>query len=251
MAAGLRAHHAAPPGAGTQGQAGAVPLRIVVVEDHDLLREATVAMLNGHGHRAVGVVCAEDVDTLLLATLPDLYVIDVGLPGEDGFVLARRLRAARPSVGIVMTTARTRIGDRVTGYGSGADIYLPKPVDPDELLAAVLALGHRLRPAAPDADGLRLDVRQQRLHGAHTAVALTRAETTLLAALAQAGTQTLSRWQVATHMGLDNRLDERATLDVRISQLRHKLHDAGAARPALQAVRGHGYRLCVPLTITG
>ncbi|WP_326544102.1 response regulator transcription factor [Pseudorhodoferax sp.] len=227
----------------------AAGLSIVVVEDHDLLREATVATLCAHGHHAVGLVCAEDVDTLAGAALPDLFVIDVGLPGEDGFGLAQRLRAARPAVGIVMTTARTRIGDRVAGYGSGADIYLPKPVDPAELLAAVHALGQRLRLADPAAGQLRLDVQQQLLHGAGGTVPLTHAEALLLAALAQAAARTLDRWQVAVHLGLDRRLADRSSLDVRVSQLRRKLLQAGAPRPAVQAIRGHGYRLGVPVSV--
>lgn len=224
-------------------------LSIVVVEDHDVLREATVAMLRANGHAALGLVCAEEVDEQPAAALPDLYVVDLNLPGQDGLALARRLRAARPGVGIVMVTARTGIDARVAGYDSGADIYLPKPVDPAELLAAVRALGQRLQPLAVSGEGLRLEAMGQRLVGPAGAVALTLAELQVLAALAQAAAQTLERWQVAQLCGLGNGASARASLDVRMSQLRHKLLQAGAARPGLQAIRGHGYRLCVPLLV--
>lgn len=227
----------------------AAGLSIVVVEDHDVLRDATVAMLRAHGHAAIGLYCAEEVDERPAAALADLYVLDLALPGQDGLALARRLRAARPGVGIVMTTARTGIDARVAGYGSGADIYLPKPVDPAELLAAVQALGQRLRPVDTATPGFQLDVQQQRLTGRSGAVLLTRTETVLLAALAQADEHQLERWQVATHLGLDHRLVDRANLDVRVSQLRRKLLEAGAERPALQAVRGRGYRLCVGVSV--
>ena len=238
-----------PEGARAAADGEGLVLRIVVVEDHDLLREATVAMLCAHGHRAVGLVCAEEVDEQARQTLTDLYVIDVNLPGEDGFALAQRLRAARPGVGILMTTARTQVGDRVAGYGSGADIYLPKPVDPAELLAAVQSLGQRLRSVAAPAGALVLDTRLRRLGGRGDAVSLTHAEASLLVAFAQAAQHTLERWQVAMHLGLHNLPAERGTLDVRMSQLRAKLLQAGATRPALQAIRGHGYRLCVAVSV--
>lgn len=223
----------------------AAGLNILVVEDHDMLRDATVAMLQSHGHRARGVLCAEDLDALD-AALPDLYVIDLNLPGEDGLSLARRLRQARPGVGIVMATARTQLHDRVAGYGSGADIYLPKPVDPAELLAAVRALGQRIRPA-DSGQALRLNLQGLRLAGPQASVVLSAAEAQLLVALAQAPLQTLERRQVAVHLKLDSRDALRTNLDVRLSLLRKKLREAGAPDPCLQAIRNHGYRLCVPL----
>lgn len=231
----------------------AAALNIVVVEDHDMLREATVTMLRAHGHRVQGVTCAEEVDELstaldrLLSDAPDLYVIDLSLPGEDGLSLARRLRHVRAGVGIVMATARTQLEDRINGYDHGADIYLPKPVAPDELLAAVNALGHRIKPPS-DEDALELDMRRRQVTGPNGAVALSAAEAQLLLALAQASLQTLERWQVAVHLGLDTDDAPRANVDVRLSQLRKKLRDAGAPESCLQAIRNVGYRLCVAIT---
>jgi DNA-binding response OmpR family regulator len=110
-------------------------LHVVLVEDNDALRLATSVILVQAGFEVSGVACAEDVDDLPTARVPDLYVIDVNLPGEDGFSLAARLRRARPWVGIVITTARIRVDDRVHGYEQGVDVYLPKPVNPPELLS--------------------------------------------------------------------------------------------------------------------
>lgn len=225
------------------------PLSILVVEDHDMLRDATIALLRENGHDARGARCAEDVDDLRGMSLPDLYVIDLGLPGEDGLSLARRLRQARPGVGIIMATARTLIDDRVAGYHSGADIYLPKPVDPVELLAAIRALSHRIKPAVSE-HALQLDVQRLRLRGPSGDVTLTATEAGLLTALAQANLQTLERWQVAVHLKLDDGEGQRASLDVRLSQLRKKLRDAGAGEPCLQSIRNHGYRLCLPISIS-
>lgn len=214
-----------------------------------MLRDATIALLHKNGHDARGVRCAEEVDDLRGMSLPDLYVIDLGLPGEDGLSLARRLRQARPSVGIIMATARTLIDDRVAGYQSGADIYLPKPVDPVELLAAIHALSNRIKPAVSE-HALQLDVQRLRLRGPVGEVTLTATEARLLTALAQVNLQTLERWQIAVHLKLDDGEGQRASLDVRMSQLRKKLRDAGAGEPCLQSIRNHGYRLCLPISIS-
>ncbi|MBN9429504.1 MAG: response regulator transcription factor [Burkholderiales bacterium] len=223
-------------------------LNVLVVEDHDMLREATVAMLRANGHHASGAMCAEEVDDHPSHGLPDLYVIDLSLPGQDGLSLARRLRSARPAVGIIMATARTRVDERVAGYANGADIYLPKPVDPSELLAAIAALGKRIRPVPAEA-ALRLQRDRLQLLGPLASVALSPSEAQLLGALAQAEGQTLERWQVAVHLSLAGKDVGRASLDVRLSQLRKKLHEAGAEAPSLRSIRNHGYRLCVPVLV--
>jgi len=106
-------------------------LSIAVVEDHDFLRVSTVNLLRERGYRAEGYFCAEDLVEDNITIQPDLYIIDLNLPGEDGLSLAKRIRATRAEVGSVMVTARAHIQDKFQGYASGADIYLPKPLDPD------------------------------------------------------------------------------------------------------------------------
>ena len=121
-------------------------LSVNVVEDHDLLREATVSMLQENGFHAVGWESAEAIHSSLSSAQPALYIVDVNLPGESGLELARRLRLAQPVSGIVMVTARSDVPDRVEGYSSGADVYLIKPVEPEELLAVVRSLQVRMFP---------------------------------------------------------------------------------------------------------
>jgi DNA-binding response OmpR family regulator len=121
-------------------------LNIVLVEDHDLLRTVTQSVLTDSGHKVLALSCSEEVDDAISSMSPDLYILDLNLPGEDGLSLAKRIRQSHPRVGIIMTTARTDVADRLDGYESGADIYLPKPTDPSELLAAAVALARRLRP---------------------------------------------------------------------------------------------------------
>jgi DNA-binding NarL/FixJ family response regulator len=123
------------------------PLGIVVVEDNAALLAVTVNALRLAGHSVSGVGSAEEFMAGIKLETVDVAVIDLNLAGRDGIWLAQQLRAVRPRVGIVMVTARVSLQDRLAGYGIGADIYLPKPVEPGELVAAVQALGRRLLSA--------------------------------------------------------------------------------------------------------
>ena len=115
-------------------------LSIIVVEDHDSLRMVTVEMLRQNGHNVIGLECAEDLDDEAGGQYADIFIIDLNLPNEDGLSLTRRIKKVNPNVGVIMMTARHQLSDRVIGYESGADIYLIKPVNPAELLAAITAL---------------------------------------------------------------------------------------------------------------
>jgi DNA-binding response OmpR family regulator len=218
-------------------------LSVLVVEDHDMLRDATVAALNDAGHHATGVVSAEDVDDTPTQQPPDLYVIDLNLPGEDGLSLAKRIRESHPRAGIVMVTARTDIKDRVSGYESGADIYLPKPVDPEELLAAVDALSHRIRPMEDEAT-LVLNLGSLQLRGPKCEIGLSQSEANLLSSFARASGAQLERFQVAANLALKGETLNATSLEVRLSRLRKKLNQVGAEEPTIKAIRGLGYKLC-------
>lgn len=226
-------------------------MRVMLVEDHDDLREATLAVLQAHGFHAVGVSSAEEVDDTPLPARPQLYVLDLCLPGEDGLALARRLRNAQPGVGIVMTTARAAVVDRVQGYGAGADIYLLKPVDPQELIAALQSLAARLaqRSGAALAPQLMLDTQGRTLCGAVKTVRLSESEARMLAAMACAPDGLLERWQVAVHFGAAEADISPDSLQNRISQLRKKMMASVGEVECIRAVRGEGYKLCVPLQV--
>jgi DNA-binding response OmpR family regulator len=225
-------------------------LNILVVEDHDFLREVTVDMLCQHGHQASGVACAEDIDDFTGNLLPDLYLIDLNLPGEDGLSLAKRIRGSHPAVGIIMVTARHQLQDKVAGYQSGADIYLAKPVEPEELLAAIESLRRRLKPDHDSsAETLIVDVQRLMLRGPLGETALSQAEATLLSAFASAAGQSLERWQVALKLGQGDAGFSESSLEVRIGRLRRKLSDVGGTLPAIKAIRSVGYKLCLAICV--
>ncbi len=119
-------------------------LEIVVVEDNVALLAVTANALRLAGHSVREVGSAEEFLSVVAPDSVDVAIIDLNLTGRDGIWLAQRLREMAPKVGIVMVTARVSLQDRMTGYGIGADIYLPKPVETGELVAAVQSLGRRL-----------------------------------------------------------------------------------------------------------
>ena len=222
-------------------------LHIVVVEDHDALREAIVEMLEQQGFVASGIASAEELDDTPMPQPADIYVIDLTLPGEDGLSLAARLRRTQPKAGIVITTARTLLDDRLKGYESGADIYLPKPVDPKELLLALRALAHRLALNEPDPMTLTLDKRTLTLTGPSGEAKLSEAETRLLLAFASAKDNTLETRQVATLLYGSEALMSTESLHARLSQLRKKIQHCSDHQESIKVRRNAGYRLCVAL----
>ena len=227
-----------------------VALKILLVEDNDELREATLAFLQSQGHCVRGVPMAEEIDDVTGGFVPDVYVIDLNLPDEDGLSLTRRLRASQPKVGIVITTARTQIGDKVVGYESGADLYLTKPVHPQELMAGVNAIGKRLRSTSAGNGALLLLLSRLQLTGPAGMVDLTASDVQILSALARAPGQSLERWQLAKIIGAGTEnAPTAATLEMRIARLRKKLVTAGAAQPSIKALHKVGYTLCCSVVL--
>ncbi len=229
-------------------------LNIVVVEDHASLRRVMVQVLSDHGHRVVGLSCAEEVEDGIGDWVPDIYILDLNLPGEDGLSLSRRLRQSHPRAGIIMATTRDEVADKVRGYDSGADIYLPKPVDVNELLAAARGLARRLVSAAPmqmpeAVANIVVNLQALHLKGPVGEAALSHAEVTLLSALARAPGQTLERWQVAQNLGQEVVELSKSGLEMRIGRLRKKLVQVSGSSAPLKAVRNQGYKLCIPLSL--
>lgn len=228
------------------------PCHLAVVEDHEALREMTVAALADPPLCLVrGYASAE----ALLADMErhplDIAILDVNLPGANGFSLAERLRRLRPGVGIIMLSVRDAVADKLRGYDSGADLYLPKPVSGDELRAAVRALARRL--LAPDeaattaadsatpawslsADGWSFTDAQGKV------LPLTGQERAVLRYVAARRGEAVSRESIATALGEDPYDYDYHRLEVLVSRLRRKAAEQGVDLP-LRAVRGIGYVL--------
>src|SRR5262245_56011313 len=133
------------------------PAHIIVVEDEATQRDLLVSYLSRQGFRVSSAENGAALRRLVERELPALVTLDVGLPGEDGFSLARWLRERSGRVGIIMVTAATDTVDRIVGLETGADDYIAKPFEPRELLARVKSLLRRVSGAgAPAAAGTRI-----------------------------------------------------------------------------------------------
>lgn len=243
-----------PPGAQPPQAASAEsspPLDIVVVEDHDLLRQELVAFLQRPGWRVRGVDCAGALDEALRQCPADVLVVDLNLPGEDGISICQRMRLAMPELGIVMLTARTRPSDRSIGYQSGADVYLTKPTHVDELEAVIINLARRIRKSV--AHGLQLDMAGLTL-GAPSGqkISLSRLEALLLQSMAVSPERQIDSDVLLYRLNRTNPSPmEKDNLAVIMSRLRGKI-SAGLCTPdIIKAVRGYGYHLTLPITVRG
>jgi DNA-binding response OmpR family regulator len=225
-------------------------LKILLVEDDDDLRGATLAFLQRAGHFVRGVTMAEELQDVAGGFIADVYLVDINLPDEDGLSLTKRLRASHPSAGIIITTGRTHISDKVAGHESGADFYLTKPVDPDELIAFVNSLGKRKHNHIEQDNLMKLDLVRRQLLGPNGAVDLTTSDTLILNALIRAPGQSLERWQIGELIN-DGKPNppSRATIEMRITRLRRKLASAGAPSLSIKSEYKIGYTLCCSVVI--
>lgn len=217
-------------------------LNIVVVEDNDDLREATVEALMAEGHKVLGLDCAEALPERASWQHIDLMVVDLNLPGEDGLALTRRVRALQPNIGVIMVTARDLLTDKQRGYASGADIYMAKPVSLEELSAAIQALSRRLKPHTAVPCNATLDMTRNILRGASQAeVQLTPQETALLTAFCRVADGRIETWQLIEALGKGQAEDPKAALEILIARMRKKLQQAGCEQLGIKAIRNWGY----------
>jgi two-component system OmpR family response regulator len=175
----------------------------------------------------------------------DVILLDVMLPDLDGFAVCRRLRAERMWAPVLMLTARTSVGDRITGLDSGADDYLAKPFAFQELLARMRALARRgpvPRSTELEVGDLRLDPAGRRVWRGSTELSLSTREFTLLETLMRRPDQVLSRAQLLGLAWGDHHDVASNVVDVYVRYLRAKI-DRPFGVHTLQTVRGVGYRL--------
>lgn len=229
-------------------------LNIVIVEDHDALREIMVEVLHTQGHHVQGLDCAEALDDSLIRSRIDLLISDLNLPGADGYSLTRRFRAAHPLAGIIMVTARKAVSDKVEGYEVGTDLYLAKPVSAVELVAAVNTVARRLQAQRTQGQSqagmsLQLDGGRNLLIGPIGYCTLVAAEATILTALARATDQRLEVWQLLELLSLGLDTYAKSTFEVRVSRLRKKLVQVGAEKSSLRVIVRGTYQLTVSLMI--
>jgi two-component system response regulator PhoP len=219
-------------------------MRILVAEDAAALREALCAELGAQGYAVDS--CGDGAEALYLATeYPfDAAIVDLGLPGLGGLDVIARLRRQGSRLPLLVLTARGRWQDKVQGLEAGADDYLTKPFQPEELLARLKAL---LRRAAGNAretfefGPLRLDPGAQHVALRGATVELTSYEYRLLEHLVRHRTRVLGKDELAAHLYPRDEERDSNVIEVLIGRLRRKLDPDGTLQPLL-TLRGRGYR---------
>jgi DNA-binding response OmpR family regulator len=234
---------------------GRQSLRIALVEDDPLLRKEMHYHLKQQGFLVYALDRGSSLDELLLTEPIDTLILDLNLPIEDGLSIAKRIRLSIPSMVIIVLTARTATPERLKGYEAGADIYLSKPIDPEELTAALLSQHRRAQRASSVSSGLTLSLQSLLLTSTTSdqKVYLTNSEKVFLTALAQATShllesdvicEILSQRAGVTNIG-------RRSLESLVSRLRKKIAMVlpGDPNSPIKAIWGVGYQLCVPIQL--
>ena len=220
-------------------------MRVLVVDDEPKLSALVARALREDGHAADVAANGNDALWMAEAAPYDAIVLDVMLPGVDGFEVLRRLRARQVWTPVLMLTARDAIVDRVDGLDAGADDYLTKPFSFDELLARLRAIARRgpvERPTIIEVGELRLDPAGRRAWRGEVELSLTAREFTILELFMRRPGQVLTRLQLlegAWDMAFESRSN---IVDVYVRYLREKV-DRPFGRTSIETVRGVGYRL--------
>ena len=220
-------------------------MRILLVEDEVKMAGLLRRGLRGEGFAADIASKGEDALWMAAATEYDAIVLDVMLPGIDGFETCRRLRADGVWTPVLLLTARDSVDDRVAGLDGGADDYLTKPFSLAELSARLRALVRRgpiERPTVLRAGDLHLDPASRRVWRDGADISLSAKEHALLETFMRRPGEVLDRFQLLEH-AWDNEYENRSNIvDVYVRYLREKI-DRPFGRSSLQTVRGAGYRL--------
>ena len=220
---------------------------ILVVDDDKRLRELLRKYLVDHGYLVTTAQDASDAAQKLQTIKVSLMVVDVMMPGEDGFAFTKKIRSHKElkDLPILLLTARGEKEDRISGLEAGSDDYLVKPFEPKEL---VLRVGAILRRSPKEKDGQKeiwigrwqFDVERGELRGDGNIQRLTDVETSLLKVLAKAPGETISREDMAVRSTLP--INDR-TIDVQVTRLRRKIEPDPKQPRYLVTVRGGGYML--------
>ncbi len=213
--------------------------RVLIVEDDETIREAVSAALGGAGYEVRAVVDGRDLEAALAGFRPDVVLVDVMLPGRNGFALLEVVRS-HTDAGVLMLTARDGVADRLRGLDSGADDYIVKPFVLAELVARVAAVLRRLGriPSTVQVGDVVIDAAAGTVVRAGKPLELTATELRLIGYLAAQRGRTVSKLQILTQVwGYDDY--DTNLVEVHVSALRRKLEASGPR--VLHTVRGIGY----------
>jgi two-component system OmpR family response regulator len=222
--------------------------RLVVVDDEATILELLAGSLRFAGYEVVAAASGAEAVRAVAASRPDLVLLDVMMPGGDGFEVVRRVRDTNPDIPVIFLTARDEVNDRVTGFDLGADDYVTKPFSLEEVLARIRAVLKRTRQAASSSRlqvaDLVLDDDVHEVRRGGELVMLTPTEYRLLRFLMTNAGRVVSKAQIFDHVWEYNPAGDGGVVEPCISYLRRKVDQA---EPRLiHTIRGVGYVLRIP-----
>ena len=226
---------------------------ILIVDDDALMRRSLAASLGQTGYSVETAATGENAVEIVQRKLPDLVLLDVGLPGMDGMETLRVMRRAHPNLAVILVTGRRRELDEIVGLEMGADDYITKPFDMDVLLAHIKAVMRRAQaPATPlpqvpvSVGTLHIDPAARVVTVDQRVVELAPKEFELLLTLAQHAGRVLPLDELLERVWGPEWIGESQTLYVHVRWLREKIENDPAHPRRLLTVRGTGYKLVAP-----
>ncbi len=225
-------------------------INIVIVEDYKPLCDMFVYYLSNNGYSAIGVGSASELDEYFANDYANVLILDINLPGEDGFSIARRYRAAYPDINIIMLTTKQEVKDKITGYESGADIYLSKPVSVEELSAAIFSIKRRIIASFNSVDEIKFNVIKREVSNKHRSIQLTRQQSKILSGLIQAEENRLSHQELLELINKFLSEANQKALAVSIFRLNKKLAELGLNDVAIKSDWNQSYQLTENIVIS-
>ncbi|OZI14040.1 two-component system response regulator PhoP [Sodalis-like symbiont of Philaenus spumarius] len=222
-------------------------MRVLVIEDNYLLRHHLTVQMRKMGHQVDTAADAREADYFLNEHPPDIALVDLGLPDEDGLNLIRRWRSQQVKIPLLVLTAREGWQDKVTVLEAGADDYVTKPFHLEEVVARMQALMRRnsgLASPVIELPPFLIDLSRRELMINQVHIRLTAFEYTIIETLIRNAGKVVSKDSLMLQLYTDAELRESHTIDVLMGRLRKKIQ-ANSPHEVITTVRGQGYRFDV------
>jgi len=220
-------------------------ITVLIVEDDNLVRHLTAATLQKAGFKVLEAVSGEEALSVAKSHKPEVIVLDVMLPGIDGFETCKILHESGIDSAIIMLTAKSEDREKIHGLELGADDYMVKPYNPDELVARIKAILRRWHANESgdtiEAMGIRIEYKVSKTYKNNTEVDLTPREFAILNVFLQNQGKLLSRETLYTNVWGENHFGGRKAIDVYIKRLREKIEDEPSSPKIIKTVWGKGY----------
>jgi len=222
--------------------------KVLVVEDESSIRKFININLERNGFEVIEAESGEEGLKKLIEYDPDVVILDIMLPGMDGFEVCRRIREGKFDVIIIMLTAKGQDMDKIVGLELGADDYMVKPFNPLELVARIRANLRRIKKQSEDdkniiATGkIKLDISAQKFYKNDVDIELTQREFAIVKVFMENQGKAISRDELLNHIWGRNYFGDIKTVDVHIRRLREKIEDDPSEPKLIETVWGFGYR---------